>query len=98
MTFRMAMERVKHIQNSYEMPFSSKLAHTINPVHPIWDSVVTKKHFGMYAPYPSCKNREEVCCQRYSEYEDLFYDYMASEEGCALIRMFDESLAIELQM
>ena len=59
MSFKMALERIKHIQNTYEMSFSSKMMHTINPFHPIWDSVVTKKHFGISAPYVK-KNREEV--------------------------------------
>jgi hypothetical protein len=44
----------------------------------------------MKAPYASCKNRELACCNRYAEYEDKFYDYMATEEGCMIIRTFDE--------
>jgi hypothetical protein len=90
MTFKMAIERIKHIQGTYEMSFSSKLLHTIYPLHPIWDSVVTNHHFGVRAPYASCKNRELACCKRYAEYEDKFYDYMATEEGSTIIHMFDE--------
>jgi hypothetical protein len=90
MTFAMAMERIKHIQGTYEMSFASKLLHTVDPLHPIWDSVVTNRHFEMKAPYASCKNREIACCNRYAEYEDKFYDYMATEEGCMIIHMFDE--------
>ena len=41
------------------MSFSSKLLHTIKPEYPIWDSVVTKEHFGIRPPYASCKNRED---------------------------------------
>lgn len=89
MSFKMALERIKHIQNTYEMSFSSKMMHTINPFHPIWDSVVTKKHFGISAPYVK-KNREEACCNRYDMYEDRFHDYMASEEGMQIIHLFDE--------
>ena len=89
MSFVMALERVKHIRNAYEMSFSSKMAHTINPLHPIWDSVVTKKHFGISVPYAK-KDREEACCKKYDIYEDRFYDYMASEEGMKVIHLFDE--------
>ena len=90
MTFEMAMERIKHIQGTYEMSFASKLLHTIDPLHPIWDSVVTGRHFEMKAPYASSKNRETTCCKRYAEYEDKFYDYMSTDEGCMIIHMFDE--------
>ena len=90
MTFEMAMERIKHIQGTYEMSFASKLLHTIDPLHPIWDSVVTGRHFEMKAPYASSKNRETTCCKRYAEYEDKFYDYMSTDEGCMIIHLFDE--------
>lgn len=90
MTFKMAIERVKHIQNTYEISFSSKLAHTINPLLPIWDSVVTGKHFQIRAPYASAKDREKACCQKYAEFEEKFYSYMSSMEGQALIFKFDQ--------
>lgn len=89
MTFEMAIERVKHIQGSYEISFSSKMAHTINPLNPIWDSVVTKRHFGICPPYARAKNKERACCDRYDLYLDKFYDYMTTEEGIALVALFD---------
>jgi len=91
MTFRMALERVKHIQGTYEMSFSSKLAHTINPLLPIWDNVVTKSHFGIRAPYAGAKDKEKACCRKYAEFEDAFYDYMATDEGMQIIHAFDEA-------
>ncbi len=87
-SFEMAMERVKHIQGTYEMSFASKLAHTINPTLPIWDSVVTK-HFGVRAPYSKSKDREQACCKRYEEFKEMMYRYMKSEEGREIIRQFD---------
>jgi hypothetical protein len=90
MTFEMAMERIKHIQGTYEMSFASKLLHTIDPLHPIWDSVVTKQHFAIKAPYASCENRAQACCLRYAEYEDKFYDYMTTDEGRTIIERFDK--------
>lgn len=89
MSFRMAMERIKHIQGTYEMSFSSKMTHTIDPQHPIWDSVVTNQHFGIRAPSDR-RDWEEACCRRYDLFEDRFYDYMSSEEGKTVIRLFDE--------
>ena len=71
------------------MSFSSKLLHTIKPEYPIWDSVVTKEHFGIRPPYASCKNREQLCIERYDLYQDRFYDFMSSDEGAELIRIFD---------
>ena len=90
MTFEMAIERVKHIQYTYEISFSSKLTHTINPLHPIWDSVVTRKHFQIRAPYASVKDREKACCQKYTEFEEKFYNYMSSADGQELIVKFDQ--------
>ena len=90
LSFKMAIERVKHIRNSYEMSFSSKLLHTINPLHPIWDSIVTVRHFGIKAPYASAKDREEACCQRYIEFENRFNAFMKSADGQALINLFDK--------
>lgn len=91
MSFDMALERVKHIQGTYEMSFSSKLAHTINPLLPIWDSVVTKGHFGIRAPYAGAKDKEKACCRKYAEFEDAFYDYMATDDGIQIIHAFDEA-------
>lgn len=90
MTFKIAFERVKHIQHTYEMSFSSKLAHTINPLLPIWDSVVTSGHFGIRPPYAGHKDRENACCDKYTIFEDVFYDYMASDDGIEIIHAFDQ--------
>lgn len=90
MSFKIAFERVKHIQGSYEMSFSSKLAHTINPLLPIWDSVVTTGHFGIRPPYTGHKDRENACCDKYAIFEDVFYDYMASDDGIEIIHAFDQ--------
>ena len=88
MSFVMAFERIKHIRGTCEMSFSSKMAHTIDPCHPIWDSVVARKHFEMSAPCGR-KNRENACVRRYAAYEDRFYAFMASEEGMRIVRLFD---------
>ena len=91
MSFKMALERIKHIQSRLEISFSSKMAHTINPLNPIWDSVVTKKHFRVYPPTAKAPDRERAACDRYEVYVDRFYDYMASEEGMSVLRVFDQA-------
>ena len=35
------------------------------------------------------KNREQLCIERYDLYQDRFYDFMSSDEGAELIRIFD---------
>ena len=88
MRFVMALERIKHIRNTYEMSFSSKMAHTIDPRFPIWDRIVTKQHFGISAPTAK-RDREAACCKWYDAYRDQFSDYLASDEGKLLVRLFD---------
>ena len=88
-SFDMAFERIKHIKGSYEMSFSSKMVHTIDPNLPIWDKIVTGEHFHMKAPYCSCRNRERVCCRRYEDYRKRFCSYTDSPEGQMLIESFD---------
>lgn len=91
-SFKMAFERIKHINGSAEMSFSSKMIHTFNPKFPIWDSVVTTDHFGIIAPSASkdWSIREPACVKRYELYMCAFYNYMKSDEGRMLIDCFDE--------
>jgi len=89
-SFQIVFNRIKSIQGTYEVSFSSKMVHSINVEYPIWDSVVSTKQFGFKAPSSATKNRENACCIRYKEYEEAFYNYMATDEGNSLTRMFDE--------
>ena len=88
-SFDMAFERIKHIKGSYEMSFSSKLVHTIDPSLPVWDKIVTRDHFHMKAPYSACKDRERACCKRYEDYRKRFCCYKDSPEGQVMIESFD---------
>ena len=88
-SFRDAFEKLREIEGSNEMSFTSKLAHTVDPSFPIWDKIVTQDHFGMKKPYAG-KNPVGKYCKRYDEYRSRFYQYLKSEEGAALIRVFDE--------
>ena len=88
-SFKRAFEHVKHIQCTYEISFSSKLAHTLNSALPIWDSIVIK-HFGIKAPGYS-RDRENKIYEKYDVFRQKFYDYMCSQEGKMLITMFDDA-------
>ena len=90
LSFQSVLNQLKEIQNTYEMSFSSKLLHTIQPKYPIWDSVVTQNHFRIRAPYSKCKNKEQTCIDRYNDYIKEFYSYMYSTEGKAIISIFDQ--------
>lgn len=90
-SMEMILERVLHIQNTYEISFSSKMLHTINPLKPIWDSIVTKNHFDINAPSSNCKDRTRAIVKKYSLYEEKFYDFMATKEGMLIIKLFDET-------
>ena len=74
-----------------EVSFSSKLVHTLDPEQPIWDGNVTGRHFGYRIPACNTKDREKKILERYGRYKREFLKYMASDDGKAVIRAFDEA-------
>lgn len=74
-----------------EVSFSSKLVHTLDPEQPIWDGNVTSRHFGYRIPACNTKDREKKILERYGRYKRDFLKYMASDDGKAVIRAFDEA-------
>lgn len=97
------MERGKEIKPSFEealsyflkygtleVSFSSKLVHTLDPEQPIWDQNVTDKHFGYKIPAYGTKDRDKKVLDRYMRYKKDFLKYVASDDGKAVIRAFDE--------
>lgn len=83
------------INNRYEMSFTSKLLHTVDPILPIWDSVVATKHFGYSLPSKEEKDRENdipaLYYRKYDEYRKNFKEYIADDKkGKILIRLFKE--------
>lgn len=74
-----------------EVSFSSKLVHTLDPEQPIWDGNVTGGHFGYRIPACNTKDREKKILERYGRYKRDFFKYMASDDGKAVIRAFDEA-------
>ena len=74
-----------------EVSFSSKLVHTLDPEQPIWDKNVTDRHFGYKIPACGTKDREKKILDRYKRYKRDFLNYVASDDGKAVIRAFDEA-------
>lgn len=98
------MERCKEAELSFEealsyflkygtleVSFSSKLVHTLDPEQPIWDKNVTDRHFGYKIPACGTKDREKKIHDRYKRYKRDFLNYVASDDGKAVIRAFDET-------
>lgn len=72
-----------------EMSFVSKMLAMVEPEYPIWDSVVTKGHFKIIAPYANAKNRLQQGIERYDQYCRNYSSYMQTEEGKKKIEEFD---------
>lgn len=90
-TFEETLEELKSANGKLEISFSSKLVHVIDPTQPIWDRNVSVQHFGMKVPghgKPINVRQAEVI-KMYRDYCRRFYDYLDSNEGQALIRLFD---------
>ena len=72
-----------------EMSFVSKMVALVDPNQPIWDSVVTKGHFGIVAPYASVKNRLQKGIEKYEQYCQSYAAYMGTAEAKAKIAEFE---------
>lgn len=71
-----------------EMSFVSKMAAIADPTLPIWDSVVTKGHFGITVPYTS--NRLQKGIEKYRQYCGEYATYMQTNEAQAKITAFEK--------
>ncbi|MBQ7341317.1 MAG: hypothetical protein IJW41_04035 [Oscillospiraceae bacterium] len=72
-----------------EMSFVSKMVAMVDPQYPIWDSVVTKGHFGIIAPFANVKNRLQKGIERYEQYRRCYGTYMQTEEAAQKIAEFE---------
>lgn len=84
------LHSVSILKNRLEISYSSKMLHTLNPSYPIWDSIVTKKHFNIQNPPTNIEHRELCACNKYNIYVNQFYDYLKTDEAKAIIKYFDE--------
>jgi hypothetical protein len=73
-----------------EASFSSKLAATINPALPIWDTVVLK-NLELKAPGSYRKNRITEIISLYDEITGWYKTYLEDEEGKMIIALFDKA-------
>lgn len=73
-----------------EMSFVSKMVAIVDPSRPIWDSVVTKGHFGIVAPCANVKNRLQKGIEKYEQYCCCYHTYMQTEEAKAKIAEFEK--------
>ena len=72
-----------------EMSFVSKMVALVEPTFPIWDSVVTKGHFGIIAPSANVINRLQKGIEKYEQYRYRYGTYMQSDEARKKIVEFD---------
>ena len=72
-----------------EMSFASKMVAIVDPKYPIWDSVVTKGHFKIVAPYTYAKDRLQKGIEKYEQYCNNYCAYMQTTEAKARIAQFN---------
>ena len=72
-----------------EMSFISKMVAIVNPSYPIWDSIVTKGHFGIVAPAANATNRLGKGIEKYAQYCRSYSTYMETDEAKAKIVEFE---------
>lgn len=91
-TFEETLSYLKEADGKMEISFSSKLIHVINPNRPIWDNNVAVQHFNMKLPAYNINSdiRQKEIIKVYHEYCSRFYEYVDSEEGQTIIKMFNE--------
>ncbi|WP_366923859.1 hypothetical protein MFMK1_000775 [Metallumcola ferriviriculae] len=84
-------EVLKHFYNKFERieaSFSSKLAATINPQLPVWDTFVLQ-NIGFKKPAYSSKNRLEKTIDIYSRIKHWYEAFMVTADAERLIELFD---------
>lgn len=88
-TFEKTLRYIHKELGRIESSFSSKLVATLNPVLPIWDSVVLH-NLQLKPPAYYRKDRIEETIRLYADINDWYKDYLKDEEGKKIIQLFDE--------
>lgn len=91
-SFSDALECFYEKHSRLEMSFVSKMVALVDPSRPIWDSIVTKGHFGIVAPYANAKNRLQKGIEKYDQYCRSYSTYMQTAEAKEKIKEFDKLL------
>ncbi len=91
-SFEETLDFLKEAEGRLETSFSSKLIHVINPNRPIWDNNVAVQHFNMKLPGYDLDTtvRQREIIKLYHEYCSRFYEYIDSDEGQTVIKMFNK--------
>ena len=89
-SFSEALEYFYEKHSRLEMSFVSKMVALVDPSCPIWDSVVTKGHFGITAPYPNAKDRLQKGIEKYAQYCRCYDTYMQTAEAKTKIASFEK--------
>ena len=89
-SFSKALTYLYQKHGRLEMSFVSKMVAIVNPDFPIWDSIVTKGHFGIIAPYANEKNRLEKGIEKYEQYCCCYDTYMRSALAKEKIAEFEK--------
>lgn len=88
-SFAQALSFLYEKHGRLEMSFASKMVAMVDPTYPIWDSVVTKGHFGIVAPYAYEKNRLQKGIEKYKLYCQRYATYMQTEEAKEKLAEFE---------
>lgn len=91
-SFEETLEHLRKAEGRFEISFSSKMIHIINPNRPIWDNNVAVQHFKMVLPNYNVDNsvRQKEIVKTYHEYCSRFYEYLDSSDGQTVIRLYNE--------
>ncbi len=90
--FEDALDYLHRTLGRYEPSFSSKLAATINPDQPVWDSFVLQ-NTGQRAPSYTANNRIETAKEVFQNIRQWYEDRMQSKEGQLIITTFNRLVA-----
>jgi len=86
--FEQVLDYLFETLRRYEPSFSSKLAATINPNQPVWDSFVLQ-NTGQRPPSYAANNRIERAKEVFQNIRQWYENQMQSEEGQLIIATFN---------
>ena len=86
--FEEVLDHLNSTLGRHEPSFSSKLAATLDPHEPVWDSFVLK-NTGQPAPSYTAQNRIQRAKEIFQYIREWYAEYMQSEEGQLVIATFD---------
>jgi hypothetical protein len=87
--FADVLDRLRDEVGSCEASFSSKLVATLDPSKPVWDSFVLN-NMGIPPLRTSSPHRFDQAKKNYARIEEWYELFLASENGRAVVRAFDE--------